>query len=284
MSKTPDYSVCSLTELYQVLNDIRADEYPENFSALEAEIARRESSSLFELEECYKILDKQRFPEHAACIVARIEVVEREQAAAEAAERARLAAIDPAEQLEAVKYQTFGRRLAAWLVDLGIAGVPWLVFASAVRNAQLLGDRDKVQLIAWSGLFLLWYFIRPTARHGRTLGKRALGLRVMNKDEAAAVNAWQALRRDALPLLVTLGLLAFSFTFTPTYASGEPDMPAIAMSAVLNGWIAWAVLEQLTMLVSRRRRGLQDFVARTVVLRVRWKINWRRPRRRAASA
>jgi uncharacterized RDD family membrane protein YckC len=284
VSKTPDYSTCSLTELYQVLNDIRADEYPENFAALEAEILSRESSSLLELEECYKLIDKARYPEHAARIVARIEVVEREEAAAEAAERARIAAIDPAELLEAVKYHTFWRRFGAWIFDLVMIGAPWFVIASAVRNAQLLGDREMVQLIACSGVLLLWYFIRSTARHGRTLGKRMTGLKVFHKDESTPVTAWQALRRDVLPLVVTLGLLSFSFVYTPTYAAGAPDMPAIAMGAVLNAWIAWALLEQITMLFSKRRRGLPDFVARTVVLRVRWKISWRWPWRRAASA
>jgi hypothetical protein len=66
MAEIPKYDNYSLTELYQALDLVRPDLYPEIFAALEQELESRQPESKTELVECYLSLDKDKWPQYAA--------------------------------------------------------------------------------------------------------------------------------------------------------------------------------------------------------------------------
>ena len=79
-----------------------------------------------------------------------------------------------------------GLRIGAFLLDLLIFGLGYAVVMLLVLRGILAGtDFDEVGAIVALGSifsFLAYYFLLETFAHGRTLGKRLLGLRVVRLD------------------------------------------------------------------------------------------------------
>lgn len=65
MVAIPHYEAYSTPELYQALGTIRPDLYPEILDQLEKELDAREFESTEEAEECYYLLDKEKWPDRA---------------------------------------------------------------------------------------------------------------------------------------------------------------------------------------------------------------------------
>lgn len=70
MVAIPHYENYTTPELYQALSTLRPDLYPEILDQLEKELDSREFSSKEEAEECYFLLDKDKWPERAAALCA----------------------------------------------------------------------------------------------------------------------------------------------------------------------------------------------------------------------
>lgn len=68
MVAIPHYENYTTPELYQALGTIRPDLYPEIFDQLEKELDRREFDSKEEAEECYFLLDTEKWPERAKAL------------------------------------------------------------------------------------------------------------------------------------------------------------------------------------------------------------------------
>lgn len=75
MVAIPHYENYSTSELYQALACIREDLYPEILDVLLKEIDVREFASSEELEECYLLLDKDRWPDRAADLCRQLRAV-----------------------------------------------------------------------------------------------------------------------------------------------------------------------------------------------------------------
>lgn len=75
MVAIPHYENYSTSELYQALSTIREDLYPEILEILLKEIDCREFASSEELEECYLLLDKDRWPERALELCKQLQAV-----------------------------------------------------------------------------------------------------------------------------------------------------------------------------------------------------------------
>ncbi len=117
---------------------------------------------------------------------------------------------------------------------------------------------------------LLGYYITLHARYGQTLGKRLMRVRVIDKSEARGITVWQAIRRDIVPVLgflFAIGLAAYLSTLTPEMLENLGTVIVIA-GAVILAFHGWFIAEIVTMLFSRRRRAVHDFIAGTVVVRV----------------
>lgn len=100
----------------------------------------------------------------------------------------------------------FWIRLGARLIDLIVIGIIIFLFITIFPL-----DTQSRAVQSFEGLFsLLYYVLLPVIWTGYTLGKRALGIKILN-DDGSDVNLVQMIIRDFLtPILygVTLGLLA----------------------------------------------------------------------------
>ena len=257
MVEIPRYETYSLLSLYQVLNSIRGDLYPEVYEALEKEIGRREPESITELEDCYFALDKNRHPGYEARLRRQIEELG----------GFRYASIEPI--TEENKYRTFWRRFWAAIFDAVILGIPlWIgavvaELAGIVESALSPYVRQSMELVAVA------YSVVMHARYGQTLGKMATGIKVLDVAESRDLNLRQALLRDIVPLLVaatsTAWLISFGAGDTVAEASGAAAVAQYAVGVVVPVWV---IVEVVTMLFNRKRRAVHDFIAGTVVIRI----------------
>ena len=164
-------------------------------------------------------------------------------------------------------------RFGAYLIDAVILGIVsviiaslfgiWGAFYAAFEHAMQLTDSNEMTayleqvaaqqagpLLAASLVSLLVsaaYFIVQTAKYGRTLGKRALGIRVRRADEDA-LPSWGA---AALRWLVFLGV--------PSLVS---NVPLLSFFGTI-----FPILDGLWPLWDQRRQAIHDKVAKTIVVR-----------------
>lgn len=163
MAKIPKYDNYRLIELYQALNSIAADKYPEAFAALEREIYQREPQSRFALEECFYILDKDKWPQHAARLWQQIENLG--EPSSDLAHSDSIPNVRPW-----VRY--FARALDMCLLTTAFAFL-----------CLILGIRIGITESLFLGIVLavIWLFVEPAflCRWGATPGKWLLRTRVV---------------------------------------------------------------------------------------------------------
>lgn len=169
-------------------------------------------------------------------------------------------------------YHTFGPRFMASFVD---ACVLWPVqFVAIVVLAQDIPQGLAVIVLAAQYLVLPLYTMTMHARFGQTVGKMVTRVRVLDARTEAPITPRQAVLRDGIPALLTLGLAGYqAFLILTTAASPRDVTSGEALAASTAFWLlaliplVWFVAEVLTMLTNERRRALHDFIAGTVVIR-----------------
>ncbi len=114
-----------------------------------------------------------------------------------------------------------------------------------------------------------FYSIAMHARFGQTLGKMVTGVKVLDLSESK-LSLRQALLRDSVSVvftvLILVGEVPKTLSGVDRYGSSELDIWDQFQMYTSLGWFA---AELLTMLTNRKRRALHDFIARSVVVRVR---------------
>ncbi len=257
MVEIPEYETYSLLSLYQVLNSIRGDLYPEVYEALVKEIGRRVPESVTELEDCYFALDKTRHPDYEARIRRQIEELG----------GFRHASIEPI--TEENRYRTFWRRFWAYFFDGIVLGVPLGIGAVVAQNTGVVESAASPYVRQSMELVAVAYAIAMHAAYGQTLGKMVTGVKVLDVAEGRKLSLRQAIVRDIVPLLVTAAstvyLLAFGAMLEDARLSG---MAAVVQYAIGAAVLVWGVAEIVTMLFNRKRRAVHDFIAGTVVVRI----------------
>lgn len=170
---------------------------------------------------------------------------------------------------------TFFRRLGAALIDFFVVAtyiyvVGWLCSVSKPL-AQLL--------IFPLGLGAFAYPLIAHARYGRTLGKWAMGIKVVQLS-GSPIGWNESLRRSAvdgafqvawaLGLFTALSpLTAESFSSQGWFRfhdSLQPWLPGY-VPTILIASAVWSWSEMFTMLFNSRRRAIHDFIASTIVVR-----------------
>jgi uncharacterized RDD family membrane protein YckC len=135
---------------------------------------------------------------------------------------------------------SFGQRLLAAFVDgFVLLGVGWLVLLLPVT----LGPARALTTAVGAG-----YYILTTALTGRTVGKRLLGIRVVDLGTGGLCGLRASAVRWAVPALPAL----------VTFVS-----PAVGS---YTAWFAFVVF--LPVLKGPQHRGIHDLVAGTIVTRV----------------
>jgi uncharacterized RDD family membrane protein YckC len=140
-----------------------------------------------------------------------------------------------------VEYQGLVTRGIAFAIDAALVNLVAVVVAAAVAliaSALSLPDSLDTALVAVGAwVFLLWsagYFVTFWSSTGQTLGNRVMQIRVVRAKDGARLRPWRALMR-------LFGLMLAALPF---------------------------FLGFLPILVSKRRRGLQDVIGGSVVIGV----------------
>jgi uncharacterized RDD family membrane protein YckC len=170
------------------------------------------------------------------------------------------------------KYRTFWKRFCAGFVD-GLVFLPIMFLEQWVWSHHELFPAIVLAIfhLITTPIFYV-YNIFFLGKYGQTLGKMALKIKVLDVSEMRQISYLQALRRDIVPLAITAVLLprelyqivaGTSYLFTPN------SMPDRAGMIIMYSLSAWFLLECVTMLFSSKRRAIHDFIADSVVVRIK---------------
>jgi len=165
------------------------------------------------------------------------------------------------------RYSTFGARFVAGMID-GLVFIPLVIIQLNFINSP---DDDVTLFLVWSTIAYSSYWLYTVllhARYGQTLGKRVVGVKVLDVSESRIPTLSQALLRDSVYIVLNTLTLAYLFMLV---LRGQYTAVALTDSAparIMN-WIGWGwfLTEFVTMLMNDKRRALHDFIARTVVVR-----------------
>lgn len=169
-----------------------------------------------------------------------------------------------------LKYWTFGPRFWTGWVD---ACVLW--------PTQLLGlcvtlfapsPKLAITIVGLQTLLNVGYTVCLHAKYGQTVGKMVCKVRVVDHDTEGPITFKQALIRECIPFLASLGVIAYEIALV-TDDSNVSVAPngrlAYHGDLALLGLIPalWFFAEIVTMLSNDKRRALHDYLADTVVIR-----------------
>jgi uncharacterized RDD family membrane protein YckC len=166
-----------------------------------------------------------------------------------------------------VRYQTFGPRLWAFCID-NLLTLPLFITDYWLRGS----DTPPVLMIIWLTFYeaaLAAYSVGMTARFGQTLGKMITGVQVLDISENRLTLS-QAWMRESV--FIVFGVLSVIADSTNILAGMRPavDLQSDPLQKFgLYGLVIWIALELAVTLASPKRRALHDYLAGTVVVRVR---------------
>jgi uncharacterized RDD family membrane protein YckC len=181
-----------------------------------------------------------------------------------------LGGLGDAREMEVLrKYQTFWPRFWAGWID-GLIFLPLYYVDSWIQSATT----ETTLLVLWFILYTFSsdaYSVLMHARFGQTLGKMLTGVKVLDVSEAK-LSFRQALLRDVVAIVFSLITVANAL---PRMLAGldpfaEPSQFSWIDKFWMYGSVIWFAAELVTMLTNAKRRAVHDFIARSVVVRVRY--------------
>jgi uncharacterized RDD family membrane protein YckC len=170
-------------------------------------------------------------------------------------------------------YATFWQRFAAIWVDVFVL-LP-LVFLQVWLES--ISKAASIILVIPMTAAYCTYTIYCHGRYGQTVGKHALGIRVVRTtgERIGWREAW--LRSSVDVVFATLGVIssfvALAVITDSEYYGVDWSQRATNLQAHEPSWLAWTFVasqiwvwsEVVVMLFNKRRRALHDFIAGTVV-------------------
>jgi len=166
------------------------------------------------------------------------------------------------------RYDNFFRRLVAAIIDsmiLGLFGflLDLFLITEILWLAMLVGFIRMVLPYAYS--------ISMHTEYGQTLGKMAMSIKVIHKDESCEIKFGQALMRDIVPVILIFTILAYE-VLPPMNVENFPNaenfvnmMPWLVLTFLS---FMWFFIELVSMLFDERKRAIHDLIAKTVVVKV----------------
>ncbi|MCE9547792.1 MAG: RDD family protein [Planctomycetia bacterium] len=162
----------------------------------------------------------------------------------------------------AFRYRIAGpyRRLLAFLIDFAIRFAALMLLGPLVVSCLVMvglpGFGSAVFKLLYFGMAWLYGGVLETYWNGQTVGKRAMGIRVLTTD-GRPINGMQAMMRNIFREVDSMPI----FTLMMPFVSAEYPIP-----------LPTYVIGLSTMIVSRRFQRLGDMAADTIV--VREERNW----------
>jgi uncharacterized RDD family membrane protein YckC len=176
-----------------------------------------------------------------------------------------------------MRYAGFWPRLGAIVVDTVVL-IPIIALSFwSFSSSRAVALSFELPIAALFPLYNI-YFI---ARWGQTLGKMALGIRVVALDGAPA-GYRRALLRHSVDLVFALATSVLTLFALATTTSQEFEAMSLdarlellaAKTGSLNDFVNWLVLawtasELVVLLFNEKRRAIHDYIAGTVVVHTR---------------
>jgi uncharacterized RDD family membrane protein YckC len=164
------------------------------------------------------------------------------------------------------------KRILAWLLDVIIITLYWLAFNFAIYDS--LPQHDLLRLIVYVfGLALptlLYHFLMEVFFHGQSIGKKALGIRVVNiMGNEASISQYLIrllFRAHFLVPLVTSVIVAIFFDVS---SAGWDVMAVVAVMTLMGVGIGMFMYYVL----NKRGQRLGDTLANTLVIEDRAKAD-----------
>ncbi len=168
------------------------------------------------------------------------------------------------------KYKTFWRRFWAGFVD-SLVFLPIQITDNIIWKCSAKISSEVLALWFIFTFFAWWiYSIYFHGRYGQTLGKMALGVKVIDASESKPLSYLQAFRRDMVPIFLVVLFLPYDLIqiFNRTFCLMNPE-GGLDTCLIIGVWMngIWFFLEIVTMLFSNKRRALHDFIAGSVVVK-----------------
>ena len=165
-------------------------------------------------------------------------------------------------QISDDRYRTAGARYVALLID----GILISLFSWLISRLSGLVTIQTYRFIEIFGLVLPYlYNIILHGMEGQTVGKMFMDVKVYDKSEKKVISFKQSILRDIVPISL---LIASQFIYS-LIGFSNPNL-FLFLSSVMSFFILfWSLVEVISLLFNKKRRALHDFIAGTVVLRVK---------------
>lgn len=156
------------------------------------------------------------------------------------------------------KYQTFGRRFGAAILDsIILFPVNWIV------SFAVLAIAAAPTILSWAipGFISALYYILMHYYFGQTLGKMAAKVKVLD-DSETPVNLGQSIVRSLPQLIIPMFAVSFS-----TADQSDAETLWLWASFIYGFTFLFSLANAIVCLANEKRRALHDFIAGTIVVR-----------------
>ena len=170
-----------------------------------------------------------------------------------------------------VRYRTIWRRFCAGVVDALILSPVTLGSVWIWKHHANLPPAVLVGVYLCSSLAGFAYSIFFLGRYGKTIGKMALHVTVMDIGERVHIDYVQALKRNIVPLGITILLILPGHLYliltgnAALMQTGQSFTPYNLILSFIN--LGWFLAEIFSVLVTAKRRAIHDFIAGSVIVR-----------------
>ncbi|MEP0986796.1 RDD family protein [Ekhidna sp.] len=172
-----------------------------------------------------------------------------------------------ASKLSGQRYQTFWPRFFAALID-GFVMWPIGFLLSYITNSNIGVIVIIGNLLNNFAPYIYSIFLH--GHYGQTLGKMAMGVRVVDFDTEDEIDLKQAFIRDSVPVALMAVLYAYSLIIFYGNEGSELQADFVTLAPLFFiGLLTmlWTILEIFSMLFNDKSRAVHDLIARTVVVR-----------------
>jgi len=162
------------------------------------------------------------------------------------------------------KYDTFWGRFSAGIID----SLVFLPFA--FLDAYFLDpNRNIILALVWMMISYSSFSIYSIYFHwrsGQTIGKRAMGVKVVDVNETRGLTLKQSFLRDSIyVVLQAIGIAMITInTLSAGYYMEYKPGTGFYILAYLS--FLWFVIEIISMLTNKKKRAIHDYIANTVVV------------------
>lgn len=160
------------------------------------------------------------------------------------------------------KYDTVLNRFAAGIID-GLIFLPVGLLFSSLTDELTAGTIVLTNIL--QNLLYAAYNIIGHGRYGWTIGKKAMGLKVLDLNERETIGYWRAFLRESV--WIVLGLLGVVYYFVQDNSTAPFTDTGFSLADYLSLIsTAWFIVEIVSTLTNPRRRAVHDLLAGSVVV------------------